>query len=231
MLSFLVELMPKLFFTVSYVTNVSSFAKPLTSKEEAEYIKKCQLGDVDARNMLIERNLRLVAHVVKKYPAAGDNDDLISIGTIGLIKAIGTFKGDKGTKLATYAARCIENEILMSMRQSKKRQNEVLLQDTVGKDSDGKEMSLMDKIGSDGEDVFEEVETKLRIRELYDKMGKVLTKRERKIIELRYGLCNRGAYTQKEIASLLGISRSYVSRIEKKALEKLFDALSSNSPQ
>lgn len=112
MLSFLAELMPKLFFTVSYVTNVSSFAKPLTSEEEAEYIKKCQLGDVDARNMLIERNLRLVAHVVKKYPAAGDNDDLISIGTIGLIKAIGTFKGDKGTKLATYAARCIENSIL-----------------------------------------------------------------------------------------------------------------------
>ena len=231
MITFLAELMPKLFFTVSYVTNVSSFAKPRTPEKEAEYIKKCQLGDMDARNILIERNLRLVAHVVKKYPAAGDSDDMISIGTIGLIKAIGTFKGDKGTKLATYAARCIENEILMSMRQSKKRQNEVLLQDTVGKDSDGKEMSLMDKIGSDGEDVFEEVETKLRIKELYEKMGKVLTKRERKIVELRYGLCNRGSYTQKEIASLLGISRSYVSRIEKKALEKLACALNSNNPQ
>lgn len=226
MLSFLAELMPKLFFTVSYVTNVSSFAKPLTSEEEAMYIKKCQTGDMNARNILIEHNLRLVAHVVKKYPSAGDNDDLISIGTIGLIKAIGTFKGDKGTRLATYAARCIENEILMSMRQSKKRQNEVLLQDTVGKDADGKEMLLMDKIGADEEDVFETVETKLRIKELYNKMGKVLTKRESKIIKLRYGLCNGRVYTQKEIANHLNISRSYVSRIEKKALEKLAAAIS-----
>lgn len=227
MFSFLAELMPKLFFTVSYVTNVSSFAKPLTSEEEAMYIKKCQMGDMSARNILIEHNLRLVAHVVKKYPSAGDNDDLISIGTIGLIKAIGTFKGDKGTRLATYAARCIENEILMSMRQSKKRQNEVLLQDTVGKDADGKEMLLMDKIGADEEDVFETVETKLRIKELYNKMGKVLTKRESKIIKLRYGLGDGRVYTQKEIAVLLKISRSYVSRIEKKALEKLAAAINS----
>jgi len=223
--SFLAELMPKMFFMVSYVTNVSSFAKPLTPEEEAMYIKRCQSGDKEARNILIERNLRLVAHVVKKYPAAGDSDDLISIGTIGLIKAIGTFKGDKGTRLATYAARCIENEILMSMRQSKKRQNEVLLQDPVGKDDEGKEISLMDKLGSDGEDVFEEVETKIRIGELYDKIGKVLSARERKIMELRYGLGGGGTFTQKEIASLMGISRSYVSRIEKKAIGKLSDAL------
>ena len=227
MLSFLAELMPKMFFAVSYVTNVNSFAKPLTSEEEATYIKMCQSGDKEARNILIERNLRLVAHVVKKYPAAGDSDDLISIGTIGLIKAIGTFKGDKGTRLATYAAKCIENEILMSMRQSKKRQNEVLLQDPVGKDAEGKEISLMDKIGSDGEDVFEEVETKMQIKELYDNLGAVLTAREKKIIELRYGLCGRNVFTQKEIAALMGISRSYVSRIEKKALEKLADKLGS----
>jgi len=220
-LSFLLELMPKMFFTVSYVTNVSSFAKPLTPEEEDTYIKKCRTGDKDARNILIEHNLRLVAHVVKKYPAAGDNDDLISIGTIGLIKAISTFRGEKGTRLATYAARCIENEILMSMRQSKKRQNEVLLQDPVGKDGDGKEVSLMDKISSDGEDVFEEVGTKLQIKELYEKIGNALTKREKKIIELRYGLYGGEIFTQKEIASLLGISRSYVSRIEKKALSKL----------
>lgn len=221
MLSFLAELMPKMFFMVSYVTNVSSFAKPLTPDEETMYLKRCQRGDKEARNILIERNLRLVAHVVKKYPLAGDSNDLISIGTIGLIKAIGTFKGDKGTRLATYAARCIENEIFMSMRQNKKRQNEVLLQDTVGVDADGKEMSLMDKIACETEDVFEEVETKLQICELYERISTVLTKRERKIIELRYGLCGRGVFTQKEIASLLGISRSYVSRIEKKALGKL----------
>lgn len=221
MLSFLMELMPKLFFTVSYVTNVSSFAKPLTSEEEETYIRKCQMGDKDARNILIEHNLRLVAHVVKKYPAAGDTDDLISIGTIGLIKAIGTFKGDKGTRLATYAARCIENEILMSMRQSKKRQNEVLLQDPVGKDAEGKEISLMDKLGNEGEDIFDEVENKMQIKELYGKIGALLTDREREIIELRYGLGGRRVFTQKEIASVMGISRSYVSRIEKKALGKL----------
>ena len=160
------------------------------------------------------------------YPAAGDTDDLISIGTIGLIKAISSFKADKGTRLATYAARCIENEILMSMRQSKKRQGEVLLQDPVGKDSEGKEISLMDKLASDAEDVFEEVETKLRIKELYEKLSLILSKREKRIIELRYGLCGMNSLTQKEIASLLGISRSYVSRIEKKALSKLFDKLS-----
>lgn len=226
MFSFLTELMPRMIFTLSYVTNVSSFAKPLTGEEEKMYLERYRNGDNDARNILIERNLRLVAHVVKKYPAAGDTDDLISIGTIGLIKAISSFKADKGTRLATYAARCIENEILMSMRQSKKRQGEVLLQDPVGKDSEGKEISLMDKLASDAEDVFEEVETKLRIKELYEKLSLILSKREKRIIELRYGLCGMNSLTQKEIASLLGISRSYVSRIEKKALSKLFDKLS-----
>lgn len=223
--SFLMELMPKMIFAMSYVTNVSSFAKPLTAEEEKSYLERCKKGDREAKNILIERNLRLVAHVVKKYPAAGETDDLISIGTIGLIKAIATFKENKGTRLATYAARCIENEILMSMRQGKKRQGEVLLQDPVGTDSEGKEISLMDKICSDGEDVFHEVETKIRIKELYENMASALGKREKRIVELRYGLCGMSTLTQKEIASLMGISRSYVSRIEKKALKKLYERL------
>ena len=221
MFSFLMGLMPKMFFVLSYVTNVSSFAVPLTSEEEAMYLKKWKNGDKDARNILIERNLRLVAHVVKKYPAAGDSDDLISIGTIGLIKAISSYNVSKGTRLSTYAARCIENEILMSMRQSRKRQNEVLLQDPVGKDGEGKEISLLERIEACEEDVFEKVHTNIRIKELYTKMSKVLGKREKKIIELRYGLGGRNVFTQKEIASFMGISRSYVSRIEKKAIKKL----------
>lgn len=226
-LSFLAQLMPKMFFVLSYVTNVSSFAVPLTNEEEIMYLERYKNGDKDARNILIERNLRLVAHVVKKYPAAGDSDDLISIGTIGLIKAISSYKDGKGTRLSTYAARCIENEILMSIRSNKKRQNEVLLQDTVGKDADGKEMSLIERVGSDGEDVFDEVETRLRIKDLYEKMSQILAKREKKILELRYGLGGGEAFTQKEIASFMGISRSYVSRIEKKALSKLSGAMSS----
>ena len=224
-LSFLANLMPKMFFVLSYVTNVSSFAVPLTAEEEDMYLQRYKSGDKDAKNILIERNLRLVAHVVKKYPAAGDSDDLISIGTIGLIKAISSFKDGKGTRLSTYAARCIENEILMSIRSNRKRQNEVLLQDTVGKDADGKEMSLIERVGSDGEDVFDEVEKRLRIRDLYEKMAKTLAKREKKILELRYGLGGSAAFTQKEIAAFMGISRSYVSRIEKKALTKLANAM------
>lgn len=228
MFGFLAQLMPKMFFVMSYVTNVSSFAAPLTAEEESDYINKWQAGDINARNILIERNLRLVAHVVKKYPAAGENDDLISIGTIGLIKAVNSFKGNRGVRLSTYAARCIENEILMSMRAGRKRQNEVPLQEPVGKDSEGKEVSLIDKLGTGSEDVFEEVENKINIRELYSKMEKVLGKREKKIIELRYGLGGRNAFTQKEIAAFLGISRSYVSRIEKKAIGKLCAAMNSN---
>ena len=233
MFSFLAALMPKMFFVLSYVTNVSSFAVPLTPEEEEMYLKRYFDGDKEAKNILIERNLRLVAHVVKKYCASGDSDDLISIGTIGLIKAISSYKNGKGTRLSTYAARCIENEILMSMRANKKRQNEVLLQDTVGQDSDGKELKIMDRVGSDGNDVFSEVERKIRKKELYEKVAEVLEERERDIIRMRYGLFGGDVFTQKEIASVMGISRSYVSRIEKKALGKLFHSMSvsSNSPQ
>lgn len=225
MFAFLTGVMPKMIFMASYVTSASSFAKPLSPEEEQEYLERSKNGDKDARDILIERNLRLVAHIVKKYSASGtDTDDLISIGTIGLIKAISSFKENKGVRLATYAARCIENEILMSFRASKKHQNEVLLQDPVGKDSEGKEISLIDKLANDEESVFDEVDTKIQIKALYEKMKEVLLKRERQILELRYGLCNHSSLTQKEIAGMMNISRSYVSKIEKKAIKKLSES-------
>lgn len=210
-------------FMVSYVTGSSSFLKPLSPEEEAMYIQKYQEGDLQAKNKLIEHNLRLVAHIAKKYSLKGyDSDDVISIGTIGLIKAIGSFKPAKGAHLATYAARCIENEILMTIRSGKKNMGEVLLQDPIGKDKDGKEITLIDKLSNDEESVFDEVNLKLRIRELYREMKTALSLRERKVLELRYGLAGCDALTQKEISHMLGISRSYVSRIEKKAIKKLF---------
>lgn len=225
MFSFLAGLMPKMIFSALYVTNVSSFAKPLSADEERMYLLKYKNGDNGARDVLIEKNLRLVAHVVKKYTSSAIcTDDLISIGTIGLIKAISSFDADKGTRLATYAARCIENEILMSLRAGKKHQNEVLLQDPVGTDSEGKDISLIDKLGTDAETVFEEVENKLKIKSLYEKMKHTLAHRERKILELRYGLAGGEVYTQREIAKMMQISRSYVSRIEKKAIKKLADS-------
>ncbi len=223
--SALSHILPKMIFMTSYVTNTGSFAKPLSSDEEQRYLQMYKNGDKSARDILIERNLRLVAHIVKKYDSSpADSDDLISIGTIGLIKAVSSFNPDKGTRLATYAARCIENEILMSLRAAKKKQNEVPLQDPVGIDSEGKEISLIDKLGTDGECVFDEVESKMQIRTLYEKMHSALQNRERQILEMRYGLRNRAALTQKEIAKALNISRSYVSRIEKKAVKKLADS-------
>lgn len=215
-----------MFFMISYVSGVNSFQHPLSAKEEQMYLEKYLAGDIEARNILIERNLRLVAHVVKKYSQSEcDNDDLISIGTIGLIKAISSFKPDKGVRLATYAAKCIDNEILMSLRANKKRQNEVLLQDPVGKDKDGREITLIDKLSADCEDVFDEVDVKLQLSALYKSMKKILTPREKKIIELRYGLAGGNVYTQQDIAKMMNISRSYVSRIEKKAIQKLFKKL------
>ena len=209
-------------FLVSYVSGTASFSKPLSAKEEAEYIEKYKNGDTDAKNVLIERNLRLVAHIAKKYSLKGyDSDDIISIGTIGLIKAIGSFNPEKGAGLSTYAARCIENEILMTIRSGKKLQNEVFLQEPIGTDKEGKEVTLIDKLGSGEEDVFDEVDLKLRISELYRNMKSALGEREKKILELRYGLCGYDALTQMEISKMLGISRSYVSRIEKKAVKKL----------
>ncbi|NLI58243.1 MAG: RNA polymerase sporulation sigma factor SigK [Clostridium sp.] len=223
-----IECFKNIFFIFGYISNISSFPQPLKPEEEQYYIKKLAEGDEEARNVLIERNLRLVAHIVKKYTSTiSDSDDLISIGTIGLIKAIATFNYDKGTRLATYAARCIENEILMQIRSNKKIQSEVSLQDPIGMDRDGNEISLIDVLGNDSESVVEEVELKMQIKRLYMKMKDVLKHREKIVLELRYGLLNGTSKTQREIAKMLGISRSYVSRIEKKAIKKLSKELKS----
>lgn len=216
--------MANCFFLMSYVTNINSFKNPLSAEEERKYLKLYKNGDKEAKNILIERNLRLVAHVVKKFPcSSNDNDDLISIGTIGLIKAISTFNPDKSTRLSTYAGRCIENEILMHLRSEKKSQGDVFLQDPIGKDKDGNEITLIDKLNNDDEDVFDEVNLKMQIKKLYQYMRDFLPEREQRVLEMRYGLSNGSEMTQKEIAKLLGISRSYVSRIEKKAIKKLKD--------
>lgn len=209
-------------FLLSYVSNTNAFPKPLSPKEEEHYLQLSYNGDEEARNVLIEHNLRLVAHVVKKYSANGnyEQDDLISIGTIGLIKAIRSFDGSKKTKLATYAARCIENEILMLMRSRKRSAQEVSLSDCLGHDSDGNEVTFMDILPSEEAEVAETVGLNLDIKNLYRYIDKALEGREREIILLRYGLTGR-AQTQREIAKNMGISRSYVSRIEKKALRKL----------
>ncbi len=200
-----------------------SFPEPLTESQEAYYLERMKNGDEDARNILIERNLRLVAHIVKKYAAAGDNDDLISIGTIGLIKGISSFNTDKKTKLATYVARCIDNEILMSLRHDKKFSNQVSLSEPIGFDGDGNEVSLMDVLPCDNEDICEKMDRDNMVARLYKKIKTSLAEREREIIKLRYGLCGCEPLTQREVAMALGISRSYVSRIEKKALSKLFE--------
>ena len=202
---------------------MKSFLQPLCVQDENEVINLYRAGDSDARNTLIERNLRLVAHIVKKYSSGEkENEDLISIGTIGLIKAIDTFDPDKGIKLATYAARCIENELLMWYRSQRKQSKEVYLNDSIGADREGNEISLMDVIETEDEDVAERMEREENIRRLRQLMKNTLTDREKQIICLRYGLNARGKeVTQREIASLYGISRSYVSRIEKKALQKL----------
>jgi RNA polymerase sporulation-specific sigma factor len=209
-----------------YIQNVNSFPQPLSPDEEQYYLEEYRKGNEDAKNILVERNLRLVAHVVKKYSNTGrEIDDLISIGTIGLIKAIITFDDSKGTRLATYAARCIENEILMTIRASKKTKTEVSLHDPIGIDKEGNEISLIDILGSDCDIILDEVELKIQTKKLYQKMEKVLKSREKVVIEMRYGLASGLAKTQREIAEILGISRSYVSRIEKRAIKKLYRAL------
>ena len=179
-------------------------------------------GDIDAKNKLIEHNLRLVVHIAKKYSSGvRDNEDLISLGTIGLIKGINSFNPSKGTRLATYAARCIENEILMLMRANKKSQGEVSLNDPIGTDKEGNQILLMDIIGADEEDVIREIDTREKIKRLYYNIENLLDNREKEIIKLRYGIIDGNSRTQSEIAEELGISRSYVSRIEKKAIQKL----------
>ena len=213
------------------LTILKSFEKPLTPEEEVYYLSLFKNeNDEEAKEVLIERNMRLVAHIAKKYNNSNeDQDDLISIGTIGLIKAIETFKIDKGTRLATYASKCIENEILMNIRTNKKNKVQVSLQDPIGVDREGNAISLIDILGTEFDYVVDQVELKVQIKKLYEKLDKVLSDREREIIELRYGLTTFGYKTQREIAQKLNISRSYVSRIEKKALKKLRKELKSET--
>lgn len=222
----LFDIIGNMTFLTAYVTGSNSFPQPLNEKEEKYYLNKLKDGDILAKSVLVERNLRLVAHIVKKYSYSGkDVDDLISIGTIGLIKAIDSFDSSKGTRLATYAARCIENEILMLIRNNKKTKGEVYLQDPIGIDKEGNEISLIDVLSSEENSIIEIVENKIQIKKLYKKINTSLMEREKTIIQMRYGLVDGKPKTQREIAQILGISRSYVSRIEKRALKKLYKEL------
>ncbi len=205
--------------------STGSFPKPLTAQEEKYYLEQAAKGDLEARNILIERNLRLVAHIMKKYYAqTSDQEDLISIGTIGLIKGVTTFDASKGARLATYAARCVENEILMHFRSQKKSAQDVSLSDYIETGNDGAALSLMDVVSED-EDLLESVSTKERLRQLRRAVAQCLTDQERQVVMMRYGLGGLKASRQREVAQQLGISRSCVSRIEKKALGKLRKAL------
>lgn len=201
---------------------MKSFPQPLTAAEEKYYMQKYTEGDLEAKHILIERNLRLVAHIVKKYqPPPEEMEDLLSIGTIGLMKAVVTFDPDKSARLASYAARCIENEVLMYLRGKKKSSKEVSLYEPIGTDREGNEIQLFDVIEMNEEDVYRRLERKEDVIRLYQQVESVLSQRERMVLKLRYGLYNEEEYTQREIAAMLGISRSYVSRIEKSAIEKL----------
>ena len=214
-----------LFFTLRLSGGGGSFPRPLKAAEEREYLERCAQGDLEARNVLVEHNLRLVAHIVKKYYAqTGDQDDLISIGTIGLIKGISTFKADKNVRLATYASRCVENEILMHFRSQRKYQGDVSLSDSIDSDREGNALSLMDVISVE-DDMLENLDARDSCAKVRRCVEHCLTEREAKVISLRYGLDGEGPRTQREIASSCGISRSYVSRLEKKALGKLREAM------
>lgn len=205
---------------------MKSFPKPLSASDEAYYLKQYREGSLEAKNTLIEHNLRLVAHVVKKYPfAADDMEDLISIGTIGLIKAISTFNADKNCRLATYAARCIDNELLMYFRSGKKHSKNVSFYEPIGTDKEGNDINILDVFISEDSDSFSKITLHDDIKKLYELLNTALSHREKFVISMRYGLYNQKCRTQLEIAEALGISRSYVSRIEKNALKKLRNAL------
>ena len=229
MLTFLagfIEFCKTAVFILGYISNNSLFPEPLSQDEEKEYLEKYIHGDQEARNVLIERNLRLVAHICKKYSIPNlEMDDLISIGTIGLIKGINTFDIEKNVKLATYASRCIENEILMYLRSTKKLGAEVYLNEPIGKDKDDNEITLIDILEKDEKNIEEEIDFKMKMKQIYQKIKSVLKTREQIIIELRFGLGGKKPKTQNEVAQILGISRSYVSRIETKAIKKLGEEL------
>ena len=209
-------------FLVGYITNNQLFPEPLTADEEKYYITEFEKGNEEAKNMLIEHNLRLVAHVCKKYSSTKvPQEDLISIGTIGLIKGINSFKSEKNVKLSTYVSRCIDNEILMYLRSTKKLNAEVSLEDPIGKDKDDNTVCLQDVLENSERNVEDEIDLKFKMKKLYEKMKSVLKDREKTILELRFGLNGNHPKTQNQIASMMGISRSYVSRIETKAIGKL----------
>mgnify|MGYP000168280526 FL=1 len=220
-LDFLWFIIGKIVFFTGMIGEKNSFPKPLPPEEEKKYLLLAKQGDEAAKEKLINHNLRLVVHIAKKYAGTMENDDLISVGSIGLIKAVNTYEPDKGSHLATYTARCIENEILMLLRSNKKFRNDVSLTDAVGTDKDGNELSLIDLLFESEDGVFAAAERRIEAERLLKDMEKILTPREYKVICLRYGLKGGRCYAQREVACFLKISRSYISRIEKKALEKL----------
>lgn len=220
-----------LLFTAK-LDNSNSFPHPLSPEKEQEYLEKFRkTGDIEARNILVKHNLRLVVFIAKKYVNYPDNDELISVGTLGLIKAINTFNADKGSQLATYASRCIENEILMTMRSYKKRAQDVSIYDTVGCDKEGNELSIIELLQTDEESVYEKLDCEFLKKTINTLMKKYLTEREREIITLRFGLGGGEPMTQQCVADRMGISRSYISRIEKKALSKLKKAIEAENIQ
>lgn len=228
MLEFINFLGQYIFTFILHICGNGKFPKPLPEDKEKEYLLKSKNGDIKARNILVEHNLRLVAHIIKKYYAVNvDQDDLVSIGTIGLIKAINTFDMDKNIKLSSYASRCIENEILMHFRNLKKSSQNVSLEDAVDIDKDGNTLKLMDLLSID-DDFADNLDKKLNLQKINKYLTETLTKRELQIINLRYGLNGSKPLTQREVSSIMNISRSYVSRIEKKALEKLKERYDSN---
>ena len=217
-------------FFLGYLNDRSSFPKPLSAREERACLRRMQEGDDSARRALIEHNLRLVAHIARKYTVPGcDADDLVSIGAIGLIKAVNTFRPDSGTTLSTYASLCIENEILMCLRSSHKRRNDVSLEEPVGSDSEGNEITLMEMLGTDPDAVTDEVDRRITLSRIRTLIRQKLPERERIVLEMRYGLLDGECRPQYEVAEALGISRSYVSRIEKKAVQTLESALRGKS--
>ena len=224
-----IEFLKSAVFLLGYISNNNLFPEPLSAEDEKKYLELMKAGNEEARNILIERNLRLVAHICKKYSTTKvEQDDLISIGTIGLIKGINSFEASKGVRLATYVARCIDNEILMYLRSTKKLGAEVYLEDPIGKDKDDNTVTLQEVLENDDRSIEEEVDLKFKIKKLYEKMKEVLKDREKTIIELRFGLNGAKPKTQHEIAEEMGISRSYVSRIETKAIGKLSKEFNEN---
>ena len=217
---FLSLLFGKIFFFTGAIQGKGSFPKPLSPEEEKKYLDLARAGDREAKNIVIKHNMRLVAHIVKKYSGAAETEDLMSVGSIGLIKAINTYREGKGTQLATYTARCIENEILMLIRAGKKHKNNVSLTDPVGTDKDGNELTLIDLLAEKEDSVFAQVEKSVQREKFVKLLAALLSKREYTIISMRYGLEDGCPRPQREVARALGISRSYISRIEKRAIEK-----------